>query len=65
MTFQTQIKTRADGSIDTAHYMARGRHMRSQQAQSMAARGGRGLARTLPAVAVCVLAAILVAPALF
>jgi len=65
MTNETQIKTRADGSIDTAHYMARGRHMRSQQAHGMATRGSRGLARTLPAVAVCVLAAILFAPALF
>ena len=26
----TDIKTRADGSIDTAHYMARGRVMRSE-----------------------------------
>lgn len=29
MTEHTPIKTRADGSIDTAHYMARGRRMRS------------------------------------
>ncbi|MCB1358980.1 MAG: hypothetical protein KDK53_21580 [Maritimibacter sp.] len=29
MTEQTDIRTRADGSIDTAHYMARGREMRS------------------------------------
>lgn len=30
MTEQTDIKTRADGSIDTAHYMAQGREMRSR-----------------------------------
>ncbi|MEQ9258898.1 MAG: hypothetical protein RIG84_07345 [Roseovarius sp.] len=30
-----EIKTRPDGSIDTAHYMQRGRHMRSEQAHAM------------------------------
>ncbi|GAB5511833.1 MAG: hypothetical protein Rhims3KO_32340 [Hyphomicrobiales bacterium] len=30
------IKTRADGSIDTAHYMSRGRMARSQAAHEMA-----------------------------
>ncbi|MBW4982230.1 hypothetical protein KZZ07_06700 [Mameliella sp. CS4] len=29
------IRTRPDGSIDTAYYMARGRHMRSQAAHDM------------------------------
>ena len=28
----TEIRTRADGSIDSAFYMARGRQMRSEQA---------------------------------
>ncbi|BBU56850.1 hypothetical protein KU6B_31150 [Mameliella alba] len=31
----TRIRTRPDGSIDTAYYMARGRHMRSQAAHAM------------------------------
>ncbi|GGF55806.1 hypothetical protein GCM10011319_16400 [Mameliella alba] len=31
----TKIRTRPDGSIDTAYYMARGRHMRSQAAHAM------------------------------
>lgn len=65
MTTARQIVTRPDGSIDTAHYMARGRQMRSRQAHDLAGRGSRGLARTLPAVALCLVAAILVAPALF
>ncbi|WP_420324974.1 hypothetical protein [Mameliella sp.] len=30
-----RIRTRPDGSIDTAYYMARGRHMRSQAAHAM------------------------------
>ncbi len=30
------IRTRADGSIDTAYYMTRGRQMRSKQAHHMA-----------------------------
>lgn len=29
------IRTRPDGSIDTAYYMARGRHMRSQAAHDI------------------------------
>ena len=29
MTEHSEYKTRPDGSIDTAHYMARGREMRS------------------------------------
>ena len=36
MTRSNTIKTRADGSIDTAFYMARGRQMRSEQARGMA-----------------------------
>jgi hypothetical protein len=36
-TNETQdIKRRADGSIDTAHYMKIGRHMRSEQAHKLA-----------------------------
>ncbi len=29
------IRTRADGSIDTGHYMAKARHLRSEQAHQM------------------------------
>lgn len=38
MTIQPDedIRLRPDGSIDTAYYMARGRHARSQQAHRMA-----------------------------
>lgn len=58
MTRKTDtIRTRADGSIDTAHYMARGRRMRSEAAHSMfrpepgTPRRRRGLARLFgPAV---------------
>jgi hypothetical protein len=32
MTEKTDIRTRPDGSIDTAYYMARGRMLRSRQA---------------------------------
>ena len=44
---QTDIRTREDGSIDTAHYMQRGRRMRSEQAHRMvhAATPGRGAVR--------------------
>ena len=39
---ETEFRTRADGSIDTAHYMQRGRVLRSEQAHRMlpAPRGG-------------------------
>ncbi|QIE44749.1 hypothetical protein G5B38_03965 [Pseudohalocynthiibacter aestuariivivens] len=40
-----QIKTRADGSIDTGYYMARGRHMRSEAAHRMM---GRDMAESAP-----------------
>lgn len=43
------IRYRADGSIDTGYYMARGRHMRSCQCHKLArdgaARGGGLVAR--------------------
>lgn len=32
---QTQIRRRPDGSIDTGHYMARGRVARAEQARDM------------------------------
>jgi len=57
----TAPRTRPDGSIDTAYYMARGRRMRSQQAHHLA---GRASAR-LPAlgvVALTVLAAMVALP---
>ncbi len=31
----TDIRLRPDGSIDTAYYMARGRHMRSEAAHEL------------------------------
>lgn len=44
---QTAIRTRTDGSIDTAHYMQRGRALRSDQAHRMmrAAAPGQGALR--------------------
>lgn len=45
------IRTRTDGSIDTAHYIARGRRLRSEAAHAMidpepgAPRPRRGFAR--------------------
>ena len=47
MTRTTDIRTRPDGSIDTAHYMQRGRVMRSRQAHRMlhAATPGNGALR--------------------
>ena len=38
MTIETRtpIRRRADGSIDTAHYMSRGRISRAEQARSLA-----------------------------
>lgn len=42
MTDNTQtIKYRPDGSIDTAHYMAKGRHARSCQAHQLAGKSAR------------------------
>ncbi len=41
----TEIKTRPDGSIDTAHYMRIGRKMRSEQAMSILASGAERKAR--------------------
>lgn len=35
MTRTSNIRTRPDGSIDTAYYMARGRTLRSRQAHDM------------------------------
>ena len=43
----TPIRTRRDGSIDTAHYIARGRQARSEQAHNMARNAGAGIARTV------------------
>jgi hypothetical protein len=37
----TEIKTRPDGSIDTAHYMQIGRRMRSEQAMTLLTGGTR------------------------
>lgn len=55
------IRYRADGSIDTAYYMARGRHMRSCQCHKLAREGaasGKGwLAGLLRAGAVWPVAA--------
>jgi len=59
------IKTRPDGSIDTAFYMARGRQMRSQQAHRLAKSGTRRSFRLLPSLALAGLAALLIAPGLF
>ncbi|MBY6114719.1 hypothetical protein KUW09_09590 [Mameliella alba] len=48
---QENIRTRADGSIDTAYYMARGRRLRSEAAHAMfqpepkVRRPRRGIAR--------------------
>lgn len=36
MTQHDDIRLRPDGSIDTAHYMQRGRQKRSEQAHKMA-----------------------------
>ena len=46
MEQQTEIKTRADGSIDTAYYMARGRLARSEKAHE-AGRGFGHLVKTI------------------
>lgn len=35
MTSTTDIRTRPDGSIDTAYYIDRGRRLRSEQAHRM------------------------------
>ncbi len=59
-----QIRTNPDGSIDTAFYMARGRHMRSQQAHNLAGKTTRSLARGLVTGAVVVLA-LAVLPVMF
>lgn len=59
MTRDTQtLRTRPDGSIDTAYYMARGRRLRSEAAHAMfrpereTPRPRRGLARLFGAVPV-------------
>ena len=38
MSNTTQIRTRADGSIDIAYYTARARYLRSQQAHTLIAK---------------------------
>mgnify|MGYP007059425149 FL=1 len=58
MTDTANIRRRPDGSIDTAHYMARGRIQRARQARQMA---GRGTARTRGPI-LALLAALLVIP---
>jgi hypothetical protein len=61
------IRTRTDGSIDTDHYIARGRHLRSRKAHAMArssgsvAAGARRPARTLPILVVLATALLLAA----
>jgi len=47
MTEIAEIKTRADGSIDTTYYMAVGRTMRSQQAHDLAKATSSNLWQTL------------------
>lgn len=48
MTRTDQIRRRADGSIDTAHYMSEGRIRRSEAARDMLA--GADRPRRLPAL---------------
>lgn len=64
MTTQSQIKTRHDGSIDTAFYMARGRRMRSETAHDIAKTATRRSSRILPALAIAGFALLMVVPAL-
>jgi hypothetical protein len=45
--------------------MTRGRHMRSQQAASLARQSSRKTLSLVPVLAVCGLAALLIVPALF
>jgi len=60
----SQIQTRPDGSIDTAAYIARARHLRSQQAHDLTRRAtGHGF-RVTKILAVCAVAVLLVLPAL-
>ncbi len=56
MTSETHIRTNKDGSINTAHYMARGRLARSQQAHKLSQ-----TATTATGTAVTRLAVILIA----
>ncbi|WP_306046244.1 hypothetical protein [Nioella sp. MMSF_3534] len=58
------IKTRPDGSIDTAFYMARGRQMRSQQAADMARTGSRKTLSLVPVLAIFGLAVLVIVPGL-
>lgn len=61
LTDTTAPRTRPDGSIDTAHYMARGRQMRSRQAHHLARRASARLP-ALGVVALTVLAAMVALP---
>lgn len=56
MTPPTDIRTRADGSIDTAHYLARGRMARSRQAHRLARRARGGIATAAMAGGVALVA---------
>ncbi len=47
MTTETQIRRRPDGSIDTAHYMAKGRTCRSDAAHRVVATGSAKTRRPL------------------
>ena len=55
------FRTRHDGSIDTAHYIARGRAARSRQAHRMARKAGARLGRLTVACGM-VLGLVLFAP---
>ena len=58
------IKTRPDGSIDTAFYMTRGRQMRSQQAADMARHGSRKALSLVPVLAIFGFAVLVIVPGL-
>ena len=55
-----QIRTRPDGSIDTTHYIARGRRLRSEQAHFLAhaTRPGPAGPRVAPMLTVVLLAVL-------
>jgi len=57
MTDTPQIRRRPDGSIDTAHYTARGRACRSEAAHELAGALARPVRR--PLVGLAALAALL------
>ncbi len=62
MTHTPEIRTNADGSINTAHYIALGRNARSAQAHHLTHKVARTTVLTLPRLTGVIVLAVLLLP---